>query len=88
MPRRVDLCVIECVDLCVKGIDSMPTNLALNDELIDEARRLGGHRTKRQAVNEALEEYVARRKRKEILRIFGQAEWDSEYDYKRERNRR
>ena len=65
----------------------MPTNLALNDELIDEARRLGGHRTKRQAVNEALEEYVARRKRKEILRIFGQAEWDSEYDYKRERRR-
>lgn len=66
----------------------MPTNLALNDELIDEARRLGGHRTKRQAVNEALEEYVARRKRREILEIFDQADWDAEYDYKKERQKR
>ena len=66
----------------------MPTNLALDDELIDEARRLGGHRTKRQAVNEALEEYVARRKRREILEIFDQADWDVEYDYKKERQKR
>ena len=65
----------------------MPTNLALNDELIDEALRLGGHRTKKEAVNEALEEYVARRKRKEILEVFGRVDWDSEYDYKRERRR-
>lgn len=66
----------------------MPTNLALNDELIDEARRLGGHRTKRQAVNEALEEYVSRRKRQEVVKIFGQVEWDADYDYKEERAKR
>ena len=66
----------------------MPTNLALNDELIDEARRLGGHRTKRQAVNEALEEYVARRKRREVVEIFGSIDWDPDYDYKAERQKR
>jgi Arc/MetJ family transcription regulator len=66
----------------------MPTNLALDDELIDEALRLGGHRTKRQAVYEALEEYVARRKRREIASLFGRTEWDSEYDYKNERQKR
>lgn len=66
----------------------MPTNLALDDELIDEARRLGGHRTKRQAVNEALEEYVSRRKRAEVAKIFGQVEWDPDYDYKAERRKR
>ncbi len=66
----------------------MPTNLALDDELIDEARRLGGHRTKRQAVNEALEEYVARRKRREIVSLFGRVDWDAEYDHKKERQRR
>lgn len=66
----------------------MPTNLALDDELIDEARRLGGHRTKRQAVNEALEEYVSRRKRAEVKKIFGQVEWDPDYDYKAERKKR
>lgn len=66
----------------------MPTNLALDDQLIDEARRLGGHRTKKQAVNEALEEYVARRKRKEITELFGRVDWDSDYDYKAERRKR
>ena len=66
----------------------MPTNLALNDELIDEARRLGGHRTKREAVNEALEEYVARRKRREVLELFGSIDWDPDYDYKAERQKR
>jgi len=66
----------------------MATNLALNDELIDEARRLGGHRTKRQAVNEALEEYVAKRKRREVAKIFGQTDWDPDYDYKEERKKR
>jgi len=66
----------------------MPTNLALDDGLIDEARRLGGHRTKRQAVNEALEEYVSRRKRAEVAKIFGQVEWDPDYDYKAERRKR
>ena len=32
----------------------MATNLALDDRLVDEAKRLGKHRTKRAAVNEAL----------------------------------
>ena len=66
----------------------MPTNLALDDELIDEARILGNHRTKREAVNEALEEYVARRKRRQVVKLFGQVEWDSDYDHKAERKKR
>jgi len=66
----------------------MPSNLALDDKLVDEAKRLGRHRTKREAVNEALAEYVARRKRKKILDAFGTLPWDSEYDYKAERRRR
>jgi Arc/MetJ family transcription regulator len=66
----------------------MPTNLALDDNLVDEAKRLGDHRTKREAVNEALAEYVARRKRRRVLNLFGELEWDSDYDYKAERKRR
>ncbi len=65
----------------------MPSNLALNDKLVAEAKRLGGHRTKREAVNEALSEYVARRKRRKVLDLFGKLAWDSEYDYKKERRR-
>jgi Arc/MetJ family transcription regulator len=66
----------------------MPTNLALDDNLIAEALRLGGHRTKRETVNAALSEYIARRKRTAALRAFGTFDFDPEYDYKRERLKR
>lgn len=66
----------------------MSTNLALDDRLVEEAKTLGGHRTKRAAVSEALEEYVGRRKRRKVLELFGKLDWDPEYDYKEERRRR
>lgn len=66
----------------------MATNLALDDKLVDQARKLGGHRTKRDAVNEALQEYVARRKRKAVLELFHKLDWDTKYDYKTERKKR
>jgi Arc/MetJ family transcription regulator len=65
----------------------MPTNLALNDRLIEEARRAGGHRTKKEAVNAALDEYVRRRKQVQILNAFGTIDFDPSYDYKAERQR-
>ncbi len=66
----------------------MPTNLALDDELLTEALRVGGHRTKRETVNEALSEYIARRQRLAAVRAFGTFTFDPAYDYKRERRRR
>ena len=66
----------------------MPTNLALDDKLVQEVKRLGGHSTKRAAVNEALQEYVTRRKQKKILEIFGTLDWDPKYDYKAARKRK
>ena len=66
----------------------MATNLARDDELVQEAKRLGRHRSKRAAVNSALAEYVARRKRRRILGLFGTLQWDSRYDYKAERKKR
>lgn len=63
----------------------MPSNLAIDDRLLEEARRVGGHRTKRETVTAALEEYVKRRKQQEILSLFGQIEYKPEYDSKRER---
>ena len=63
----------------------MPTNLAIDDGLIEEAQKLGGHRTKREAVNAALDEYIRRRKQQRILDLFGSIEYTENYDYKRER---
>jgi Arc/MetJ family transcription regulator len=66
----------------------MPTNLDLDDRLIDEARRLGHHRTKKAAVTEALEEYVLRRRQQQIVAEFGTVDYAADYDYKAERRRR
>jgi Arc/MetJ family transcription regulator len=63
----------------------MTTNVAIDDRLIAEARKLGHHRTKKDAVIAALDEYIQRRKQQSILSLFGSIEYDQAYDYKRER---
>ncbi len=66
----------------------MATNLALDDRLIEEARAVGGHKTKKEAVTAALAEYVQRRKQMRITKLFGTIEYDPRYDYKTERWRK
>jgi Arc/MetJ family transcription regulator len=66
----------------------MPTNLALDDNLIEEARRIGRHKTKKEAVTTALAEYIAQRKRLEILDSFGTIDFDLKFDYKTERKKK
>ena len=66
----------------------MPTNLAIDDALLREALRIGGRRTKKATVTEALHEYIQRRKQLRVLKLFGSIEWEPSYDYKRERKRR
>jgi Arc/MetJ family transcription regulator len=65
----------------------MPTNLAIDDDLLNEALRVGGRRTKRETVNEALSEYIVRRRRKNFARLFGTIDFRSDWDYKRSRRR-
>lgn len=67
---------------------TMGTNLALDDNLIAEAQAIGGARTKKAAVMEALEEYIRRRKQVRITELFGKISYDPEYDYKKHRLRR
>lgn len=66
----------------------MPTNLGLDDELLDQALTIGGHRTKRETVNQALREFIQRRQRLELVKLFGKVEYSPKYDYKKERRRR
>ena len=63
----------------------MPTNLAIDDNLINEARRIGNHATKKEAVTAALDEYIRRRKQLEILELEGTIDYDPTYDYKKNR---
>jgi len=65
----------------------MPTNLAIDDRLIEEARRIGHHSTKREAVTAALDEYIRRRKQTQILDLFGTIDYPEDYNYKANRRR-
>jgi hypothetical protein len=65
----------------------MPTNLAIDDKLIENARRIGKHKTKKAVVTEALVEYIQRREQLKILGLFGTIDYDKEYDYKDQRRK-
>jgi len=66
----------------------MATNLAIDDALLEEARRVGGQKTKRATVTEALNEYIQRRKQQRVVELFGKVDVDPKYDYKIQRRRR
>lgn len=58
----------------------MRTNIVLNDELVQEAMRLSGAGTKRETVDRALREFVARHRQREILDLAGEGLIDPDYD--------
>lgn len=66
----------------------MATNLSLDPKLIERALQLSGEKTKKAAVTKALEEFIARRRQRELLDLMGKLEWDTTYDYKEERRRK
>ena len=63
----------------------MATNLDFDDNLIEAARQLGGHKSKRDAVTRALEEYVRWLGQQAILNEFGKIDYDPKFDYKKQR---
>ena len=65
----------------------MATNLAIDDKLLEEARIVGKHATKKAVVNEALAEYIQRRKQAEIIKLFHSVEYDQDYDHKNQRRK-
>jgi hypothetical protein len=66
----------------------MATNLSLDPDLIDRALAVSGERTKKAAVTRALEEFIARRRQKDLVELMGKLEWDPSFDAKAERSRR
>ena len=65
----------------------MATNLAIDDKLLEEACIIGKHATKKAVVNEALAEYIQRRKQSEIINLFNTLEYETDYDYKSQRKK-
>ncbi len=65
----------------------MPSNLAIDDELISQVQALGGYKTKKAAVNEALAEFIRHRKQLELLEDFGTIEYDTDPSEKKGRRK-
>lgn len=65
----------------------MATNLAIDPKLLEKAVAVSEHKTKKAVVTQALCEFIARREQRKLLQLFGQLDWDPDYDYKVQRSR-
>jgi len=56
----------------------MVTNIELDDDLIEQALQISRLKTKKDVVHEALRQYVASLKKKELLSIREEGTWDGD----------
>jgi Arc/MetJ family transcription regulator len=63
-----------CMVMCMR------TNIEIDDRLMREALRLTGVRTKREAVDLALRELVARHRQLGVLKLRGRVHWVGDLD--------
>jgi Arc/MetJ family transcription regulator len=63
----------------------MATNLAIDDELLNNALKAGGLKTKKDTVNLALKEFIQRRKTADIIDLFGKIAYAPDHDHKKAR---
>ena len=66
----------------------MASNLAIDPKLLDDAQKAGKFKTKKDTVNEALREYIQRRRQAEVVKLFGTVDFDPDYDHKAGRSRK
>jgi Arc/MetJ family transcription regulator len=68
---------VMCTLMCMR------TNIEIDDALMREARQLTGVKTKREMVDLALRELVARHRRLGILELRGRVHWEGDLEKSR-----
>jgi len=63
----------------------MRTNIVLDDALVEEAMRLSGVKTKREIVDRALRDWLARHHQQALRELVGQDLFDPDYDVRKVR---
>lgn len=61
----------------------MRTNIVLDDDLVKEAFKHSKAKTKKELIHEALKEFIASRKRKDLRDLRGKIAFRKDYDYKK-----
>jgi Arc/MetJ family transcription regulator len=65
----------------------MAINIQIDEALIKEALTFDSQQSERDVVEQALREYVQRRKQIKIIDLFGTIDYDKDYNYKKQRQK-
>lgn len=65
----------------------MTTNLTIDGQLINLTVKVGHHPSKKEPVAAALKEYIQHHQQNQIVSLFGQIEYEPDYDYKKGREK-
>lgn len=65
----------------------MRTNIDLDEELLSQFKKLSKSKTKREAVNKALEESIRLYKRRALLKLEGEVQWEGNLNEQRTYNK-
>ena len=66
----------------------METNLSIDETLLKRAYSIGGLKTRKDTVKLALEEFIAKRKTEEVIKMFHTVNYSPDYNYKKSHNRK
>lgn len=61
----------------------MAGDIAINEDLLNEAYKIGEYDTKKETINIALKEFIQKRKSEDLIKLFGQIEYEPDYNYKK-----
>ncbi len=73
---------------CKAGANTMNLNQFKQNDLVNEALKIGGFKTKKETIDMTLREFIQRRKQQEIINLFNTIEYDEDFDYKAQRQRK
>jgi metal-responsive CopG/Arc/MetJ family transcriptional regulator len=62
-------------------------NLQIDESLLQEALALGNYQSNSAVIEAALQEYIQRRKQLQVMELFGTIDYDSDYNYKQQRQK-
>ena len=66
----------------------MKETVAIDHRLLRRAVVIGGLKSQRETVHEALREFVLCRERRKLIKLFGTIDYDQRYNHKRDRKSR
>ena len=60
-------------------------SLQINENLLQEALALSNYQSRTAVIEAALHEYIQRHKQLKVIELFGTIDYESDYDYKQQR---